>query len=308
MTWTRDGRSIVYGAGYLWRVRADGGAPPERVELAGRRAASLPPRAAGTVSAFVRSDWEPDIYRLEPGGSPTLLIESTFVGLSPAVLAGRPADRLPSDRAGGTDGDLAGRCRRIESRAPDARPWPCPGIAALVAGRALDRLRLAGRGRPWDIWTIGVDGSGLRQVTHDPADENTPSWSRDGRFIYFRSNRTGRDEVWRVRSRGWDRRAGDARGRLRCPRELSTAGPSTTEGDGDSSVAGSADGGWRRSERSSAASKRMELRRRSAGRLPRGLRRRRTLPFPANASCATGTRRRAGRARRDTRDRLGWPA
>jgi len=41
--WTRDGRSIVYG-GYprLWRVRANGGAPPERVELAARPA-SRPP-------------------------------------------------------------------------------------------------------------------------------------------------------------------------------------------------------------------------------------------------------------------------
>ena len=25
-----------------------------------------------------------------------------------------------------------------------------------------------------------------------------PSWSRDGRFLYFVSNRTGRDEIWRV--------------------------------------------------------------------------------------------------------------
>ena len=54
----------------------------------------------------------------------------------------------------------------------------------------------------FDVWTIGVDGSGLRQVTHDPADENTPSWSRDGRFLYFESNRTGRLEIWRVARAG----------------------------------------------------------------------------------------------------------
>jgi hypothetical protein len=50
----------------------------------------------------------------------------------------------------------------------------------------------------WDIWTIGIDGSGLRQITRDPADENMPSWSRDGRFIYYGSNRSGRYEIWRI--------------------------------------------------------------------------------------------------------------
>jgi dipeptidyl aminopeptidase/acylaminoacyl peptidase len=49
-----------------------------------------------------------------------------------------------------------------------------------------------------DVWTIGADGSGLRQVTHDGADETRPSWSRDGRFIYFESNRTQRVEIWRT--------------------------------------------------------------------------------------------------------------
>ena len=29
-----------------------------------------------------------------------------------------------------------------------------------------------------------------------------PSWSRDGRFIYFTSNRTGRYEIWRVPAGG----------------------------------------------------------------------------------------------------------
>jgi hypothetical protein len=48
------------------------------------------------------------------------------------------------------------------------------------------------------VWTIGVDGSGLRQLTHDPADERYPTWSRDGRHVYFDSNRAGRDELWRV--------------------------------------------------------------------------------------------------------------
>jgi Tol biopolymer transport system component len=53
-----------------------------------------------------------------------------------------------------------------------------------------------------NIWTIGADGSGLQRVTRDPSDENTPSFSRDGHWIYFVSERTGRAEVWRVAAAG----------------------------------------------------------------------------------------------------------
>jgi dipeptidyl aminopeptidase/acylaminoacyl peptidase len=53
-----------------------------------------------------------------------------------------------------------------------------------------------------DIGAIRTDGSGLRQITRDPGSEVVPSWSRDGRFIYYASNRTGRYEAWRVAVEG----------------------------------------------------------------------------------------------------------
>lgn len=53
-----------------------------------------------------------------------------------------------------------------------------------------------------DVWAIQIDGSGLRQVTRDPGSEGLPSWSRDGRFLYYASSRTGRFEVWRVAAEG----------------------------------------------------------------------------------------------------------
>ena len=50
-----------------------------------------------------------------------------------------------------------------------------------------------------DIWTIGADGSGMRQIMRNPADDRMPTWSRDGRFIYFDTDRTGQTETWRVK-------------------------------------------------------------------------------------------------------------
>ncbi len=38
---------------------------------------------------------------------------------------------------------------------------------------------------PGDLYVIGLDGTGQRQVTDDPADESMPSWSPDGNAIAF---------------------------------------------------------------------------------------------------------------------------
>jgi Tol biopolymer transport system component len=50
----------------------------------------------------------------------------------------------------------------------------------------------------WDIWTIDVDGGVARRLTRAPGDENVPSWSRDGRWVYFGARGDGRDGIWRV--------------------------------------------------------------------------------------------------------------
>lgn len=40
-----------------------------------------------------------------------------------------------------------------------------------------------------DIYTLNIDGSGLTQITFHPAHDYSPNWSKDGKAIYFISNR-----------------------------------------------------------------------------------------------------------------------
>ncbi|MCH5302897.1 MAG: PD40 domain-containing protein [Prevotella sp.] len=52
-----------------------------------------------------------------------------------------------------------------------------------------------------DIFACHVDGTQLVQLTYHAADDISPVWSRDGRFIYFISQRgsaTGTANVWRM--------------------------------------------------------------------------------------------------------------
>ena len=54
----------------------------------------------------------------------------------------------------------------------------------------------------WDVWLMEGDGGMPRQLTMDPGDEQMPTWSRDGRWIYFSSDRGGRPEIWRMPASG----------------------------------------------------------------------------------------------------------
>ena len=55
----------------------------------------------------------------------------------------------------------------------------------------------ANRGRT-DLWLVGVDGAGLRQLTSHPGSDYSPVWSRDGKSIWFLSTRSGSAQVWRI--------------------------------------------------------------------------------------------------------------
>ncbi len=55
----------------------------------------------------------------------------------------------------------------------------------------------ANRGR-MDLWLVGVDGTGLRQLTTHPGSDFSPAWSKDGKSIWFLSTRSGSAQVWRM--------------------------------------------------------------------------------------------------------------
>jgi Tol biopolymer transport system component len=53
-----------------------------------------------------------------------------------------------------------------------------------------------------ELWSCRVDGSDLRRLTEDPAQDFWPSWSPDARWIAFSSNRGGSRRLWKVAATG----------------------------------------------------------------------------------------------------------
>ena len=56
------------------------------------------------------------------------------------------------------------------------------------------------------IYVVSANGGPIRTLVEDQANNSVPSWSRDGKFIYFASNRSngwsGDDRVWKVPAEG----------------------------------------------------------------------------------------------------------
>lgn len=74
------------------------------------------------------------------------------------------------------------------------RDLPCKRIAFVNAIYSEDK-------NP-DIYSICPDGSGLEQLTDDPAYDSAPAWSPDGKTIAFTSTRSGDSQIFIMNSDG----------------------------------------------------------------------------------------------------------
>ncbi|MFN8061300.1 MAG: S9 family peptidase [Vicinamibacterales bacterium] len=65
-------------------------------------------------------------------------------------------------------------------------------VAYVVTEVSLDR-----NARSSDLWVVGIEGGTPVRVTDDPASDDRPRWSPDGRSLAFISTRGGSSQVWR---------------------------------------------------------------------------------------------------------------
>ena len=78
---------------------------------------------------------------------------------------------------------------------PEGRELISPHAWIPKGGGVLYALRAAGGSRNWDIWEKPPEGDPA-PVVKGPYNENQPALSPDGRWLTYKSNATGRDEIW----------------------------------------------------------------------------------------------------------------
>jgi len=79
-----------------------------------------------------------------------------------------------------------------------SRQWSSPDLSPDGAWAAFYSRDLP----EGDLYVVRTDGTGLRQVTGDPAIDRVPRWSPDGERLAYFTNRSGALSVWTVRADG----------------------------------------------------------------------------------------------------------
>ena len=54
----------------------------------------------------------------------------------------------------------------------------------------------------WDIFAVPASGGAARRLTAQSSQDAIPSWSHDGKWIYFWSDRTGTPQIWKMPNEG----------------------------------------------------------------------------------------------------------
>jgi serine/threonine protein kinase/Tol biopolymer transport system component len=206
LAWSRDGGSLLYSGSRswgvtfrLWRVGSNGGQEPERLDLAGFRAMDPYVAPAGDRLAFSHITSNLDVWRYQLGGVPEPFLTSSLAyNYLPQYSPDGSRIAFSSDRSGdvieiwtaAADGSQPVQLTKGPGRGQGTPRWSPDG--RLVAFDSLGQDGIS------HIYVIDANGGRPRRVSSGTSSDFMPSWSHDGRWIYFYSNRSGRNEVWRV--------------------------------------------------------------------------------------------------------------
>jgi Tol biopolymer transport system component len=219
--WTENGREIVlssWGHG-LWRMAVSGSetrsGEPERLPF-GENACCPAIARRGHRLAYSNapsshfSIWHTPARRgpsarddTSTGSFNRPLISSTRNDLSPQYSPDGKRIAFASERSGNWEiwvcnSDGSNPVQLTSFRGPNVTTprWSPDGGRIAFDSDA--------EGGEFDIWVIGVDGGKPVRMTTHPANDGNPSWSRDGRWLYFDSARTGEQQVWKMPAEGGD--------------------------------------------------------------------------------------------------------
>lgn len=212
LCWLPDSSSLVVssaraGMQGLWKIGL-AGEPPERLPGIGERA--LHPACSGggrlayTNLVVSTSIWElPLANSKQTQGLARRFIYSTRSDVNPDFSPDGIEIAFASDRSGtfeiwvcAADSTNAVKLTSFESAAGTGTPrWSPNGERIAFDCRAEGHAH---------VFILTPKTGRLQRLTKGPSENVVPSWSSDGRFIYFSSNRSGQHQIWRISTEGGD--------------------------------------------------------------------------------------------------------
>ena len=209
--WSADGKSVIFASDFgshpgLWRINLDAKDVPAQINDSGWRPAIS---RAGYKLAYQRITHSLNIWQLEvsavgAGSAPKeqhILVPSTSEtdqGPGPQISPDGKKLAFMSDRSGTMEIWVSDRegSNPVQLTAVGGAGTPrwSPDSQAIVFD-ASDRTGSK-------IYKIKLERAEAQLLTADEFENRCPSWSRDGKWIYFASTRTNKYQVWKIPSDG----------------------------------------------------------------------------------------------------------
>ena len=207
LAWTADDKSLIYCLNnFLWRVPASGGLP-ERTMPGQNAFAPVISRTVARLAYAQQSAWRqsPNIWRLDlnsadrPKGPAVKVISSSRGQEEPRISPDGRRIAFYSGRSGsseiwvaGIDGSNLIQLTSFGGPLTGTPRWSPDSRHIVFDSRASGHV---------EIYMVDADGGPARRLPTGTPDASQPSWSHDGRWIYFYVSQNSAG-VWKVPAEG----------------------------------------------------------------------------------------------------------
>jgi Tol biopolymer transport system component len=201
VSWVANGREIVFssnrgGTQALWRVALSVSAEPQRLSI-GENGIFPAISTQGDRLVYSQSVIDSNIWRVnlsDPHELPRQLIASTRIDSNPQYSPDGKKIAFESSRSGNQevwvcDADGSNVVQLVAMGRSGSPRWSPDGRQIAFDSNA---------DASWQIYTVSAQGGRPRRMTRSTANNNRPSWSQDGSWIYFSSDRIGGSKPWQI--------------------------------------------------------------------------------------------------------------
>jgi Tol biopolymer transport system component len=215
--WSADGQEILFirkeaGTGSrIWRVAAFNNTDARLVESVGEGSRSIALSATSNRLVYSNGASDMNIWRISldstsfgptpnHSAAPTRLIASTRGDGQPQLSPDGRLIAFTSDRSGdpeiwlaNSDGSGERQLTRLHAAISAGAHWSPNGKEIVFHSRPAGTANL---------YIVNVETGAYRQLTTGLTENYMPSWSHDGEWIYFGSEREGGEQIWRMPASG----------------------------------------------------------------------------------------------------------
>jgi Tol biopolymer transport system component len=204
LNWTRDGQNIIFaslhlGSFQLHEISADGG-ESRLLPVASTSVVDPSPSPDGKWLAFTELEENWNIWRVRRTphglGEPELFLSSSGKNHAPIYSADGRHIAFISDRSGSPEIWVADESGHNLTRLTNlGAPWVSnirwsPDGSTIVFDARIKKHS--------GVFTIPLTGGQPVALVQDQFEERSPTWSHDGKSIYFNSRRGGSLQIWNL--------------------------------------------------------------------------------------------------------------